>query len=192
VTIPPRLPALLLVVAGALAVGGSFGTLEEEFERAGAATLTLTYTSWRLVQGGSYTETLYFHAPRFGIPLVVAGALAIVAGVLLALDIGPLTRPSAVGAAGLLVGTVWTVGLVVSADVDAVTSGPGLTLTWSIGTGFWLVLAAGVVALATGVTVLTGLVLHRRTATRHHVHPIGPPALPVFQPPVLSEPPDSA
>lgn len=191
-TIRPRLPALLLVAAGGLAVGGSFGTLEEEFERAGAATLTLSYTSWQLVQGGSFTGALYFHAPHFGIPLVVAGALAIAAGVLLALDIGPLARPSAIGAAGLLVGTVWTVGLVVSADVDAVTSGPSLTLHWTIGAGFWLVLAAGVLALAGSVATLAGLVHHRRTATRRHTHPIGPPALPVFQPPVLSEPPDSA
>ncbi|HEX5114961.1 MAG TPA: hypothetical protein VFW65_07165 [Pseudonocardiaceae bacterium] len=190
-TIRPRLPALLLAVAGALAIGGSFGTLEEEFERAGTATLTLTYSSWRLVQGGTYTETLYFHAPHFGIPLVVAGALAITAGVLLALDIGAMTKPLVVGAAGLLIGTVWTVGLVVSADVDAVTSGPGLTLAWNVGIGFWLVLGAGVVALAGGVTVLAGLVRVRR-AGRRHVHPIGPPALPVFQPPVLSEPPDSA
>jgi hypothetical protein len=190
VTILPRPLALLLVAAGGLAVGGSFGTLEEEFERAGAATLTLTYTSWRLVQGGSFTGALYFHAPRFGIALVVAGALAIAAGVLLALDIGPLARPLAIGAAGLLVGTVWTVGLVVSADVDAVTSGPSLTLHWTIGTGFWLVLAAGALALAGGATTLAGFVHVRRTATRRRAHPIGPPALPVFQPPALSEPPD--
>ena len=191
-TLQPRLLALLLVAAGGLAVGGSFGTLEEEFERAGAATLTLTYTSWRLVQGGSFTEALYFHAPRFGIPLVVAGALAVAAGVLLALHVGPLARSLAIGSAGLLVGTVWTVGLVVSADVDAVTAGPSLTLYWTIGAGFWLVLAAGVLALAGGVTTLAGLVHLRRTATRRRTHPVGPPALPVFQPPVLSEPPDSA
>jgi hypothetical protein len=192
VTIRLRLPALLLVFAGGLAVGGSFGTLQEEFERAGASTLTLTSTSWRLVQGGSFTETLYFHAPHFGIPLVAAGALAAAAAVLLSLDVGAFARPLAVGAAGLLVGTVWTVGLVVSADVDAVTAGPNLVLSWTIGAGFWLVLAAGVLALAGGVTLLVELVYHRRPATQRRVHPIGPPALPVFQPPVLSEPPDSA
>lgn len=191
-TIRPRLPALLLVAAGGLAAGGSFGTLEEEFERAGAETLTLTYTSWQLVQGGSVTESLYFHAPHFGIPLVVAGGLAILAGVLLSLDLVPLVRSLAIGAAGLLVGAVWTVGLVVSADVDAVTSGPNLTVSWVIGAGFWLVLAAGVLSLAGGVIMLVGLVYRPRVAARPHVHPIGPPALPVFQPPALSEPPDSA
>jgi hypothetical protein len=192
VTIRRRLPALLLVAAGGLAVGGSFGTLEEEFERAGAATLTLTYTSWRLVQGGNVTESLYFHAPHFGIPLVVAGTLALLAGVLLAMDVDPVVRPLAVGAAGLLVGTVWTVGLVVSADVDAVTSGPNLTLRWVIGAGFWLVLAAGVLALAGAGVLLVELVSHRGFWPRRRVHPTGPPALPVFQPPAFSEPPDSA
>lgn len=191
-TIRPGLPALLLALAGGLAVGGSFGTLAEEFERAGAATLTLTYTTWRLTQGGSFTQSLYFHAPHFGIPLVVAGVLAVAAGVLLALDPGPVIRPLAVGAAGLLVGTVWTVGMVVSADLDAVTSGSNLRVTWSVGAGFWLVLTGGVLALAGGTTVLIGLVRPRHTARRRRVHPVGPPALPVFQPPMLSEPPDSA
>jgi hypothetical protein len=192
VTIRPRLSALLLVAAGGLAVGGSFGTLDEEFERSGAATLTLTYTSWRLVQGGSFTESLYFHAPRFGIPLLVAGALAVAAALLLTLDVTPMARPLAIAAGGLLAGTVWTVSLVVSADLDAVTSGPNFTVAWAVGAGLWLVLAAGVLALAGAVTSLIGLVYQRGAATRRHAQPTGPPALPVFQPPAFSEPHDSA
>jgi hypothetical protein len=157
----PALSALLLVVAGGLAIGGSFGTLTTEIERAGATTLTLTYTSWRLSQGGSYSGALYFHAPRFGIPLVVAGALTIAAGVLLVLRRHRVVVAGATAVAGLLVGTVWAVSLVVSADLDAVTSNQGFRLTWSTGAGFWLVLAAGAAALLGGVATLATLLVRQ-------------------------------
>jgi hypothetical protein len=156
---PPLLTAasaLLLVAAGGLAIGGSFGGLATETERAGGRTLTLTYTSWRLIQGGTFGTPIYFHAPRFGIPLVVAGTVTAAAGGLLAS--GRWARPVRLGAgaaAGVLVGTVWTVGLVVSADLDAVTSGPGYSVTWQSGAGLWLVVAAGAAALlgAAGATI---------------------------------------
>lgn len=157
---PPLLTAasaLLLVAAGGLAIGGSFGGLAEEFERAGARTLTLTYTSWQLIQGGTFGGQLYFHAPRFGIPLVVAGSLTGAGGVLLALGRWPRpVRLGTVAAAGLLVGVVWTIGLVVAADLDAVTSGPGYAVTWRTGVGWWLVVAAGVAALLGAAGVVVG------------------------------------
>jgi hypothetical protein len=176
-------PALLLVLAGGLAIGGSFGTLEAEAERAGTATLTLTYTSWRLTQGGNYPTPIYFHAPHFGIPLVATGVLTIVSGLLLVLTRRPFARPIALLSTGLLVGTVWTVGLVVSADLDAVTSGPGFALTWTSGIGCWLVLAAGIAAVAGGVVLLGPLVVRRR-----RVEPPTPVPLPVFQPPEPADP----
>ena len=151
--------ALLLVVAGGLAIGGSFGKLDEEAERAGDATITLTYTSWHLTQGGTYTQPVYFHAPLFGLPLLIAGALTIVCGLLLILGrgrVGAFARPAALASAGLLVGTVWVVGLVVSADLDAVAAGTDFDLTWSSGTGFWLIVAGGVAAMAGGLLVLFG------------------------------------
>lgn len=148
---PPLLTAasaLLLVAAGGLAIGGSFGGLATETERAGGRTLTLTYTSWRLIQGGTFGTPIYFHAPRFGIPLVVAGTVTAAAGGLLASGRwARAVRLGAVAAAGVLVGTGWTVGLAVSADLDAVTSGPGYAVTWQSGAGLWLVMAAGVAAL---------------------------------------------
>jgi hypothetical protein len=157
---PPPLraaSALLLVIAGGLAIGGSFGTLDAEYERAGHQTLVLTYTSWRLRQGGTYSAPISFHAPHFGIPLVVAGGLALAAGVLVVVSGGrfdAVLRPAATAVAGLLVGTVWTVGLVVSADLDAAGGGPGFRSTWTSGAGFWLVSAAGLVALVGGACVL--------------------------------------
>jgi hypothetical protein len=149
--------ALLLLVAGGLAIGGSFGTLDQEFERAGDETLTWTYTSWRLTQGGTVSNALYFHAPHFGVPLVVAGVLTIASGLLLVTGrgrLGQLAGPAALASAGLLAGTVWALGMVVSADLDAETSSANFELTWRSGIGFWLVLAAGVAGAAGGVTAL--------------------------------------
>jgi hypothetical protein len=153
----PALATALLAVAGGLAVGGSFGLLERESERAGSQTLTLSYTSWRLTQGGTYPSRIYFHAPHFGIPLVATGVLVVVGGLLLVLGRGRLARlagsVAAVGA-GLLVGTVWTICMVVSADLDAVDRTPGFELSWTSGIGFWLVLAAGITGAIGGILAL--------------------------------------
>lgn len=187
----PALSAILLLVAGALAVGGSFGTLEEESERAGTQTLTLTYTSWRLIQGGTYAQAINFHAPHFGIPLVATGGLALVAAIVLVRGWDGMARTVAVAAAGLLAGTVWTVSLVVSADLDAVSDGPNFELDWTSGLGFWLVLAGGVAALLGGLAALFAgwLAVRPTSVTVTLPAPTGPAPLPVFQPP---EPPDPA
>lgn len=220
---PPLLPAvatILLVVAGGLAIGGSFGKLEEESERAGSETLTLTYTSWHLTQGGTYPMRIYFHAPHFGIPLVITGVLTIATGLMLAFGRGVLARlakPAAVASAGLLVGTVWTVGLVVSADLDAVTHSEDFDLTWTSGVGFWVLLTSGIAGVVGGLITLFGnVVVHDRVEPPtpslgipvvYHVspespfipqpaqqvdplggHPAGPAPLPLFQPPTPPTP----
>ena len=194
----PALSAILLLVAGALAIGGSFGTLEEESERAGTQTLTLTYTSWRLIQGGNYAVAINFHAPHFGIPLVAAGGLVMAAAIVLFARSDGMARTAAATAAGLLVGTVWTVSLVVSADLDAESHGANLELDWTSGLGFWLVLAGGIAAVLGGLGVLySGWLVRRPTAVTVTVAtpqridlptPTGPAPLPVFQPPEPPEP----
>jgi hypothetical protein len=208
--VPLRLAAaLLLLTAGGLAIGGSFGKLAAEYERAGDATLVLTYTSWRIIQGGTYRNAIYFHAPHFGIPLVSAGVLTIATGVALALGRGrprAVAGPAALAAAGLLVGTVWTVGIVMSANVHAVTATANVQLTWTTGIGLWLVLASGVAGLAGGIcTLLVGIRPEpgptapgapsrpvprvpfvpepARRLDGLPGTPLGPAALPVFQPP---------
>ena len=159
--------SLLLCVAGGLAVGGSFGVLEEESEQAGNQTLTLTYTSWRLTQGGNYPTRIYFHAPHFGIPLIATAAVAVAGGLLLVLARGVVSRLAAAVAAvgaGMLVGTVWAVWMVVSADLDAVDRTTGFVLTWTSGIGFWLVRGAGVAAAFGGVLALVALLAPARPA----------------------------
>ena len=148
---------LFLAVAGGLAVGGSFGLLEKESEQAGNQTLTLSYTSWRLIQGGNYPTKIYFHAPHFGIPLVATGVLVVVGGLLLMTGRVRIAVPLAAAAAGMLVGTVWTMCMVVSADLDAVDRTAGFQLTWTSGIGFWLVLAAGIAAAIGGILALLTL-----------------------------------
>jgi hypothetical protein len=150
----PVVATMLLAVAGGLAVGGSFGMLEKESEQAGNQTLTLSYTSWRLVQGGNYPTRIYFHAPHFGIPLVASGVLVVVGGLLLMAGRVRIAAPLAAVAAGMLVGTVWTMSMVVSADLDAVDRTAGFQLTWTSGIGFWLVLGAGVAAAIGGILAL--------------------------------------
>jgi hypothetical protein len=150
----PVVATLFLAVAGGLAVGGSFGLLVKESEQAGNQTLTLSYTSWRLVQGGNYPTKIYFHAPHFGIPLVATGVLVVVGGLLLMTGRVRIAAPLAAAAAGMLVGTVWTMAMVVSADLDAVDRTADFQLSWTSGIGFWLVLAAGVAAAIGGVLAL--------------------------------------
>lgn len=202
---------ILLVAGGGLAIGGSFGKLEEEAEHLGSETLTLTYTAWHLTQGGSYPDPIYFHAPHFGIPLLITGLCTMACGLLLLLGRGRMSRfvkPMAVGATGLLVGTVWTVGLVVSADLAAVTHSEDFDLTWTSGAGFWIVLVGGVCAMAGGLITLFGdVVVHDRpepptpplgVPIGHEAPPappssrsadplggqsVGPPQTPLFLPP---------
>ncbi|HEX9338086.1 MAG TPA: hypothetical protein VF892_19470 [Pseudonocardiaceae bacterium] len=150
----PVVATLFLAIAGGLAVGGSFGLLVKESEQAGNQTLTLSYTSWRLVQGGNYPTKIYFHAPHFGIPLVATGVLVVVGGLLLMTGRFRIAAPLAAAAAGMLVGTVWTMAMVVSADLDAVDRTAGFQLSWTSGIGFWLVSAAGVAAAIGGVLAL--------------------------------------
>jgi hypothetical protein len=169
---------MVLAVAGGLAVGGSFGLLAKESEQAGSQTLTLSYTSWRLIQGGNYPTKIYFHAPHFGIPLVATGVLVVVGGLLLMTGRFRIAAPFAAVAAGMLVGTVWTMCMVVSADLDAVDRTAGFQLTWTSGIGFWLVLAAGVAAAIGGILALLTIVTSPPAAlTSPAVTPLTPSAL---------------
>lgn len=149
---------VLLVIAGGLAIGGTFGLLERETQKTDAnQVLTLSYSSWKLTKGGTFDATIYFHAPHFGIPLVVGGAFTLAGGLLLMFGRGrlaELARPVSLAAAGLLIGTVWAMGMVTSADLSATHREEGFDLAWEPGIGLWLLLAAGVFAVAGGLMAL--------------------------------------
>jgi hypothetical protein len=108
--VPRATAAGLLVVAAALAFGGSFGTLYRQRSEYG---IDDAATGWRVfldVPHDVPADTLG-HPPRFGIAVTVAAALALAAAVALVLSLrpvgaAPLPRVAAVGAVGPLCGAV--------------------------------------------------------------------------------------
>jgi hypothetical protein len=148
----------VLVVAGGLAVGGTFGLLERETERASNnQAITADFTSWHLTTVSNGAATVYVHAPHFGIPVTTAGLLTIVGALLLVFGRGrfaTLARPVAVASAALLVGTVWSMAMVLSANFDSAHHEAGFDLVYTAGIGFWLLLAAAALAVVGGVLAL--------------------------------------
>jgi hypothetical protein len=159
-SVPRLVTTALLVVAGGLAIGGTFGLLERQAQTSGGSKLSLDYTSWKVTESSGVPQTLFFHAPHFGIPLVVAGLLALLGGLLLVLGKGrlaELARPAAIAGAALLVGVVWSMGMTVSSDLDSAHDEADLHYTVTGGIGLWLLLAAGVLAAAGGIMALVAL-----------------------------------
>jgi uncharacterized membrane protein YphA (DoxX/SURF4 family) len=149
----------VLVLAGALGVGSTFAMLERQVQTIGGGhDVTLDYSAWKVTPAaGSVVTPLTFHAPHFGIPLTAAGVLTLLGGLLLVLGkdrLATLARPVALASAGLLVGTVWAVGMTLSADFDAAHTEEDFKLEVSGGLGLWLLLAAGVLAAIGGLMAL--------------------------------------
>ena len=159
----PAVPVLTLValatllLSGVLAVVGSFFTLDTfstHSTNAGAGDIsTSTNTAWSVQNSGDPTT----QAQWLGIPLVVGGALVLVAAVLLIMALSkPLAwaRPVAAAAGALLFGAALTVVMSVLGDLGFGSSTPDSVTTVSPGLGFWLVLGGGVLAIAATVCTL--------------------------------------
>lgn len=158
------LGAVLLVVAGVMAVVGTFLPLYQEGDdqqgddaRRGLA-VSVTVTSWKYVfsnlpEGMEFSDV---QSPQYGVPIVVAAVLLAVAAALAFL---PETqrlaaRYFAVGATGLLAGSVWSAGAVVASMVgnsEMRADSGGYTV--SAGEGVVL-LGASVVVAVVGVVLL--------------------------------------
>jgi hypothetical protein len=161
--------AALLVVAAALAVGGSFGAFSiYRFESQSdvVSSSTTTTTGW-----GDFEEPPSEGAPAaaeilHGIPLVVAAVLALVAAVLLLMSARRPDDPApgrllGTGAAGLLVGVVAVIWLELitftrNVAANAAASGPDSEFrsTYEIGVGGYLILVGGLAALVAAVLLL--------------------------------------
>jgi hypothetical protein len=145
---------VLLVVAAVLAVAGSVGTLlvTRTVTDTATAPTTARTTGWTTATDPPDPTG---SVPLLGIPLVVGAVLALVAAALL---VAGLRRPGdptrrrllGIGACGILVGTIVSIWLKLPAAVSlaAMLAARGNERTVSAGAGAWLLLVAGVVALA--------------------------------------------
>jgi hypothetical protein len=177
--------AALLVLAAALAVGGSFAALSVyRFESDFTPATTTTTTGWGEVQDPVSEQPLPTVVFLYGIPLAVAAVVVLVAAVLLALstrrpDDPPSGRLLGVGGAGMLVGVVsvvWLELVAISRNV-ARTAEPedGIESSYQVGFGGYLILVAAIAAL---VAALLLLVPRRGTGAP----PFGPPGTGSFPP----------
>jgi hypothetical protein len=180
---------ILGVLAAVLVLAGSF-LPQTSFEQVvdGKTESSQTISAWSrsfTVEPGAEAKKFYenTHVARYGIPLA-AGAVVLLAGAGLAFagarrSAGPGVRSGArtallAGAAGVTA-AVWMLGMDVSATLSYESDEGTLKSHYSTGTGFWLLLGGGVVALvALGFAVLAG----RRPSV---AAPGGPPPNPYPQ-----------
>ncbi|TQM02232.1 hypothetical protein [Pseudonocardia kunmingensis] len=203
----PRLVATaLLAVAAALALGGSFAAFHVyHYESDYTAPTTSTTTGWGITVEPAPEEPPTSSGSLHGVPLTVAAVLALAAAVVLFLSSrrDPGTgRSFGVGVGGLLVGVVaviWMDLLTSLRDVRAAVAqaGPdsGFRATAGVGAGGYLILLAGLLALAAAVLLLVS----RRPASapRGGPFPMGgpgpqppwPPQAPPWTPPGPGAPP---
>jgi len=158
---PRLIAAALLVVAAALAVGGTFLALSvRRYDFGLPGPTVVATTGWTVNIEGAPGMSNPPGAAPLGIPVVVAAGLAAVAAILLLLSVRRsgdhvLARIAGIGAVGLLVGSVWIIWielftLASNATAAAVMNGSdgGFHPVVVFGAGAWLLLAAALLALA--------------------------------------------
>lgn len=183
------LAAILGALAAALVIAGSF-LPQSSFEQVvdGKTESSQTISAWSRsfsVEPPAETKKFYdsTHVARYGIPLSVA-AVVLLAGAGLAFagarrSAGPGLRSGArtalvAGGAGVTA-AVWMLGMDVSATLSYEVDDPGAQSHYATGTGFWMLLGGGVLALlALAFAVLAG----RRGPV---AAPAGPPPGPYQQ-----------
>jgi hypothetical protein len=162
---------ILGVLAALLVIAGSF-LPQTSFEQVvdGKTESSQTISAWSrsfTVEPGAEAKKFYdqTHVARYGIPLS-AGAVVLLAGAGLAFagarrSAGPGLRSGArtalvAGGAGIAA-AVWMLGMDVSATLSYETEDGTIKSHYATGTGFWVLLGGGVVALVTLVfAVLAG------------------------------------
>jgi hypothetical protein len=165
------LAGILGVLAAVVVIAGSF-LPQTSFDQVvdGKIESSQTISAWSRsfpVEPGPDEKKYYdrTHVARYGIPLT-AGALVLLAGAGLALagtrrSAGPGVRSAArtalvAGGAGVTA-AVWMLGMDVSSALSYETDDASIKTHYATGTGFWLLLGGGVLALLTLVSaVLAG------------------------------------
>jgi hypothetical protein len=184
---------MLGALAAVLVLAGSF-LPQTTFEQVvnGKTETSQTISAWSRsfnVEPSDEAKQFYenTHVARYGIPLA-AGAVVLLAGAGLAFagtrrSAGDGVRSGArtalvAGGAGVTA-AVWMLGMDVSATLSYESDQGSIRSQYSTGTGFWVLLGSGVVALAALVfAVLAGL----RKAPAPAPAPAGPPPGPYGQP----------
>lgn len=192
---PPRPPADaavldrvsggLLILAAALAIGGSFAVLDTSDDSITGGKTQDHYTSvakaWSYSSGtGSSTTSV---TQFFGVPLLIGSVCAIVVAVLLLAGLGrrlTVVRVLGVASAGLLFGATLTVATSSVNDSQWDTS----TRNTDFGPGFWLVTLACLVTLAAAVPAVLGIRLPADAAPPGRIESRGPH----YWPPAFGQP----
>jgi hypothetical protein len=167
VRLPSRrvVAGVVLLLAGLLAIGGTFASLYDlnvtvslgltSFNHDFAVTSWVTHYPTAGLPFGEDSRANYF-----GVPVVIAGALAVYAANLLLRGRDPLqrlttVRLTAAAATAMIAGYIWfaITNLIDSMDTNA---GPASAFTFTAGPGMWLLVAAALIG-ALGSVLLLGL-----------------------------------
>lgn len=192
----PALAAGVLVIAGLLAICGTFGELRviindtPGVDNAGRPTLNhseMHLTSWTEVESGwkkdgsgSAEDTTVMpsssRSHQYGGPLVAGGLLAVLAALMVLRGRSSLSvrlswsRFSAAGAAGTLVSAVWLLGVTVVGFTDDDSGSYGPVSADHVGVGWWVLGASAVIAvLGCGLLWLLPSVSRSERAPESHV-----------------------
>lgn len=168
---PARLPAILLIVAGMLAITSSFLTFtrtttrllsaNSKFSGSNSRTDVVTVTGW----WATSTVPMSHHAqPLAGEGLVLVSAIAILVAVLLLACPGRFawTSPLAALASGLLAGVVLMSVLAFAEQMSFAFADKAESTDTSAGPAVWLQLPAGLLAVVVAVLAVSG---HLRAPT---------------------------
>jgi len=143
---------VVLLLAGLLAIGGTFADLYAmnvmvnlgltSFEHSFRVTSWVTEYPTAGLPFGDGSRANYF-----GVPVVIAGALALYAANLLLRGRDPLrrlttVRLAAVAATAMIAGYVW---FAVTNLIDSIGTNAGSALTLTAGPGMWLLVAAALI-----------------------------------------------
>jgi hypothetical protein len=151
------LGAGLLLLAGVTAVVATFLPLYWQGSDFGDSRLGFTTTAWEVTTdtGSIDVDVMLGRSPQYGVPIVIAALLLVLAAALVLLPEHQrlVARYTAIGGTGLLVGSVWTTGMVVAASVSTNPDSDLRNYREHVGAGTWVLVASAVVAVVGAVLV---------------------------------------
>ncbi|MGW4488121.1 hypothetical protein ACWEOE_30270 [Amycolatopsis sp. NPDC004368] len=147
-----QLAGILGVFSAALVVAGTFLPIAAtQVTAAGQVQSSFAITAWnRQVDVAPQSERDLFaisHVARFGIPLSVAAAVLVVGALLAFTRLRGAARTMLIAGGAAVAAAVWTVSMDVSASLSFEQTTGIVTAHYTTGTGFWVLLGGGVIAV---------------------------------------------